>query len=224
MKEIKLPRESDKEVKEETPIESTEIQGESPSMEIDSSELEHSRLLGKEMLETFELEGEDADYVKNDQGNIEARPFNSVEITSEGDIFGKHEDVKDFLRACEVTERRDDTKSTFESHHLVGAKILENAGLNPNDGIAVAVSSGDHMEILHGIAGADPQAEFNSTDELISYYTEKYGEMGVPEYGKKAVGFIDEHQDHFDILFESDAVTEVEAEVQSDVEADSGGE
>ena len=122
---------------------------------------------------------------------------NDVEITPQGDIFGCHAAIKDYLKRAGVTGKRAEDVTNLESHHLIPSEVLRLVGIDENDGIAVAVDADEHMKVIHGPGGIEKNLWFTDVDDLKDYYVGKYKEFGVPEWGKKVEEFIEKYREIF---------------------------
>jgi hypothetical protein len=159
--------------------------------------VEYARTAGRAVYESYSRPNiSDPKWSFREDGTIADHTYH-VEITPHGDIFGRHADVKQFLKSAELTGKRIEGIANFESHHLVPVEILDQAGINQDDGIAVALDWQGHMQDIHGSGGIQQNLIFTDVSELKNYYVSAYNEIGAPEWGKKVDEYVEKHQESF---------------------------
>lgn len=150
-----------------------------------------------------------------------------VEITPQGDIFGSYRDLLKFDRACNVTGTRSREITTIEAHHLVPTDLLERVGISSKEGICVAVDSYDHARELEGLTNNLNNHEYTSVDEMKEAHSKAYSSEGLPEWGKRASDFIEQHREtveqNLQSPVESTSFEEIETSgIETEAEAPEG--
>jgi hypothetical protein len=158
--------------------------------------VEYARTAGKVVYDSYGSEPEPGGWTFGPDGTLDEEVYH-VEITPNGDIFGRHADLSNYLKTAALSGSRKDDEVTLESHHLVPVEVLNQVGISPADGISVAVDSGGHMNDIHGSAGLQTGLVFTDIDQLKNYYREQYASLGAPEWGDKVDEFVEANRDTF---------------------------
>lgn len=158
--------------------------------------VEYSRMVGRTLYDSYSKAPKDGAWSFRADGTIEDHVY-KVEITPDGDIFGRHGDLKRYIKAAELSGQRAEGIPNFESHHLIPAEILEQIGIAKEDGIAVAVDSIGHMQDIHGHGGLENGLIFTDIDQLKNYYKEFYISLGAPEWADKVDEYVEANRDTF---------------------------
>lgn len=158
--------------------------------------VEYSRKAGRIVYDSYGKAPKDDGWSYRADGTLEDRVY-KVEITPDGDIFGRHGDLKDYIKAAGLSGQRAEGIANLESHHLIPAEILEQIGIAKEDGIAVAVDSVGHMKDIHGNGGLVKGFLFTDIDQLKNYYKETYASLGAPEWADKVDEYVEANRDTF---------------------------
>ena len=172
--------------------------------------VEYARIAGRTIYDSYSQSMASASGRSFRQDGVIVDHKYNIEITPLGDIFGRHKDVKDFLKDSEFTGKRVAGIANFESHHLIPAEILIQSGIDEDDGIAVAVDWQGHIKDIHGYGGLQQNLLFADVTEMKNYYKSEYNEMGAGEWGKKLEDFIEGRRELFEKGF-ADAAERVES-------------
>ncbi len=160
--------------------------------------IEYARTAGRAVYESYSRSNTaDSGWSFREDGTIDDHKYH-VEITPQGDIFGRHEDIKVFLKDSGLTGTRVEDVANFESHHLIPVEILSQSGIHEDDGIAVAIDWQGHMKDIHGYGGLQQNLLFGDVTEMKNYYMSEYNEIGAPEWGKRVDEFVERHRELFE--------------------------
>lgn len=159
--------------------------------------IEYTRTAGRAIYESYSgSKTPDSGWSVREDRTIDDHKYH-VEITPQGDIFGRHADVKEFLKDAKLTGPRIEGIANFESHHLVPYEILRQSGIHKDDGIAVATDWQGHLQDMHGYGGLQQNLLFTDVSEMKNYYVSAYNEMGAPEWGKKVDEYVEKNRESF---------------------------
>lgn len=158
----------------------------------------NSRQTGRALYEAYISAEPSQDWNVDTSGVLHLNDHGSVQITPQGDIFGRHDEVNGLLKDWGETGKRTQagTEPTMEAHHLIPASVLEKAGIAPNEGPCVGLWWSEHTHSIHGNVPAPDSV--SSANDLGQYYSNAYQELGLPEWGKQVESFVQANEQRID--------------------------
>lgn len=146
----------------------------------------------------------------DESGRIVVSDEQDVVLTPEGDLIGPYDQLKNHLHEEGLQASRDGEKITWEAHHLVESRFLDDLGLSSNDAPSVALDANEHMNLIHGQDGVDqelPRGVLYDADQVIDGTTTAYENIGRAEWNEYVQSYMYEHRSEIMSAYEQGDVT-----------------
>lgn len=198
MKEIKRRKntELNGEHQDINDINKKEIDKEKEEVEQDEYYAEESH----DLIKTFVKEGSFEDWEKGKDGALRHPHYESVHIDEVGNFFGSYKELTKCLSKNELSGKIDETKVTWEAHHLIEQNILKKLGLDTDEAPCVALTREDHDKISEA-------KNFSTVTGMKESYKELYEDQ--PAWIELIDDYIKKNEDHIKVSLELNSNNEV---------------
>lgn len=133
-----------------------------------------------------------------ESGAIYPPEHQGVKIMPNGDVYGPHQELREFLRSEQLTSHRGSDVMGFEAHHLLESRMMEPFGFSEVEGLCVATYADEHMNLVHGKDGVDlqlPRGYRYDIEDVVEGHMQAYNDIGRPEWAEAVRNYVQANQE-----------------------------